>query len=87
MDGYQILDFKNTDLSISGIIPGLFETIDKSKKPFIIHNMNFNGNLLKPMFVPLMNLNNDTYEFYISTPAGVATVSIDKSDTVTILNP
>ena len=64
----------------------MYNAIDESDKPFIVYNLFDGTNHAKPMFIPLMNKNNDTYEFYITTPDGTATISIGENDDVVIIS-
>lgn len=86
MGGYKILDFKDIDLSTGdAVIPGLYNAIDESDKPFIVYNLFDGTHHVKPMFIPLMNKNDTTYEFYITSPLGTITISIGSDDDVIIL--
>lgn len=78
--GYQILDFENKNLSqFSSItIDGIYNKIDTifltNPKPFLLYNLNYDGNFCSPIFISFTRLYNGNHYFYVGscvTGAGV----------------
>ena len=87
MGGYKILDFKNVDISTGdAVIPGIFNAIDESNKPFIVYNLFDGTHHIKPFFVSFMNKTNDGYEIYLTSPGGTFTLSISNDDVVILVS-
>lgn len=71
--GYQILDFENKYLSQSSSITvdGIYNKIDTifrtNPKPFLLYNLNYDGNSCSPVFISFTRLYNGNYYFYVGS--------------------
>ena len=83
MDGYKVIDLKNTQISTTATtIAGVYEAIKTSDKAILLVGINYSGTQYKPAYVTAVPGTNK-YDLY----TGVIQIEVDKDSKVKVINP